>query len=359
MNIKSNEVARKEALKNSFIRYLQNATNETETYYLINIIRNINWYWKKNMFDFFENMVVDEFDEDSLFIDYSKDDSSSSKGILSNLECSVVTSKRAIRIEEATKTVLDVEKLFIVDDFIGSGDTCLGIIKKLEEAGYSDKEIHIISYICHEKGKKRIEDYQGKNKVILHYNVLEKCYTHKIHDFELKKYIKSICSRCKNKNFAFGYKKCGAMVSINGTSSNNNLSMLYSDDIDNWNKLLDRDIDLWILNTKRKNIIQKDKFKITMFYKESKLEEVITLKEFEVLILLYNCCGMDIELLKKFGFFATLEECEETLKSLYEKNILKDDCFVEIIDKEMIKILKKFDKYIDDNFIKEKNRRFY
>ena len=360
INIRSNSETRKEALKSIFAQFLQNADNDAEKYYLINIIRNVNWYWSKNMFDYFEDEINENFDENSVLIDSSKKDSSSTKNILTYLQNSINMPNNVKDLETAQTSVIKKQKIFLIDDFIGTGNTFLEVINKLEKAGYRNKRIYIVSYVCHVKGKEKIETFKSKyNEIILHFKVLEEEYTKKIKDQDIRQYIESICIRCHNIEFAFGYGHCGAMVSINGTSPNNNISLLYSDDIDDWIKLLDRDIDLIALNIRRKKIINNEKYEINRFYKDNGIEKNISLKEFKALILLYNCYGMDIELLKKFGFFATLKECNEILQSLYDKHILKDDYFVEIIDKKIIALLKKFNKYIDDTFIKEKNKKFY
>lgn len=360
MDLKKYENFKKEILKNSFIKFLQNGTTEEEKQNLINIIKNINWYWTKNMFDYYSIYFSKNFDEKSILIDYSKDDSSSSKAICTYLQNSIITTLDVIRIEEADKIPTNITKIFLLDDFIGSGNTILRTIEQLENLGYKNKEIYIISYICLNKGKFNIENFQSeKNKIILKYNVLENSYLEKGFNRQLIKYIKSICSRCKDKLFAFGYENCGTMLSINGTSSNNNLSLLYRRDIENWNNLLDRDLDFIILNQKRNKIIKERKDEIAKFYFKNNLKEIILMKEFEVLILLYNCYGMDVELLKKFNFFATLKECEKILQSLYSKRILKEGYFIEIINPKILQILKNFDKYIDVKYIKNKSKKFY
>lgn len=338
---------------------MQNANSNEEKKYLINILKNINWYWTKNMYDYYAMHFTEIFDDKSILIDYSKDDSSSTKGICTYLQNSLITTNDVIRIEEASKISSNVSKIFLVDDFIGSGNTITKQIKKIESYGHENKEIYVISYICLNKGKINIENFSSKNKIILLYDVLENSYLEKGFNNHLIKYIKSICGRCKDKLYAFGYENCGTMLSINGTSSNNNLSLLYRKDIENWNGLLDRDIDLIVLNQKRNKIIKERKNEITKFYFDYNLKDVVSLQEFEVLILLYNCYGMDIELLKKFSFFATINECATTLRSLFDKGILNDDYFIEIIDTKILRILKNFDNYIDDNFIKNKSKKFY
>lgn len=359
--MKNYENFKRDALKEIFIKFLQNASNEKEKKYILTIIDNINWYWTKSMYEFFSEFLIDNFDENSILIDFSTDDSSSSKGICTYLANSVIVANDILRIEDCQKLSSSINKIFLVDDFIGSGNTILEHIRKLEENGYENKKIYILSYIALEKGKNNIENFESKkNKISLIINILEKNYLQKNFEQDLIDYITSICNRCRKIGMEFGYEACGSMLSINGTSSNNNLSLLYSDDIDNWNKLLDRDINLVVLSQKRSKIIKENRGLIAKYYFDNKvLKKTVSLKEFELLILLYDCFGMDIELLKKFNFFATIKECEEVFKSLQDKKILKEGFFIEIIDKNILQFLKKFNKKIDNDFIKKTSKKFY
>ena len=50
IEMKSYENFKREVLKEIFIKFLQNATNEKEKKYILTIIDNINWYWTKSMY---------------------------------------------------------------------------------------------------------------------------------------------------------------------------------------------------------------------------------------------------------------------------------------------------------------------
>lgn len=360
--MKPYEKYKREVLKNIFVRFLQNATNEKEKNYIINIIKNISWYWDYIIYEYFINEFVEEFDEKSILINHIGDrDSSSAKKLYAYLANGIITDNDILKVEELNKITDKVKKIFVIDDFIGSGSSIIKAIKKIENHRISNVDIYVKCYVCCATGEENIKRFESKNnnKIFLKYERLEKSYLNKGLDSELIQYINSICSRCYDVDYAFGYRQCGTMISINGVSPNNNLSLLYRDDIENWNKLLDRDINLLVLNKKRSEIIKENVKEISTFYYSEKLNNLVTLKEFQLLILLYNCFGMDTELLKKYNFFATIKEYEGVLAKLKEKGILNNDFFVEINDKNILQILKKFEKYIELKFIKKKNIKFY
>jgi len=371
----SYEDTKKKVLKSMFMKYLLNAKNNTEQELILKIIKNISWHWDVIIDEYISNTIVDLFDERSIIINHlgynfkkkeicTEKASSSPNKIYASLAKDGCVSDQAIVKLVEFKDYKNIEKIFLVDDFIGSGSQILNVLNFLEEKGICDKTIYIITYACYELGEFNINKFneKSKNNVILEYKIMENNYLKKLLDEDLIRYINSICERCSSSDFKFGYLDCGCMVSMNGSSPNNNVSLLWSDDIANWNKLLDRDINITILANKKNNYIRENKGIILKFFYKNEISKFIDYDTFYLLVLIYNCYGMDIEALKKFKYFATIEMCEEKVCTLQEKGILAKGIFLEIIDEKILELLGDLDKIINrsiTNSLKVKNTKFY
>ena len=84
------------------------------------------------------------------------------------------------QVFEISKKLLRLgkNKIFLVDDFIGSGSQILNVLNFLEEKGICDKTIYIITYACYELGEFNINKFNenSKNNIILKYKIMEKNY---------------------------------------------------------------------------------------------------------------------------------------------------------------------------------------
>lgn len=373
--ILSYEDAKKQVLKSMFMKYLLNAKNHAEQELILKIIKNISWHWDVIIDEYISNTIADLFDEHSIIINHlgydfkkkeictEKASSSPNKIYASLAKDGCVSNESIVKLVEF-QDYENIEKIFLVDDFIGSGSQILNVLNFFEEMKICDKTIYIITYACHELGEFNINKFNeiSKNNIVLEYKIIEENYLKKILDKDLINYINSVCERCSNSNFKFGYLDCGCMISMNGSSPNNNISLLWRDDIKNWNKLLDRDINITILANKKNNYIKDNKGIILEFFYKKEIRKFIDYDTFYLLVLIYNCYGMDIEALKKFKYFATIEMCEEKVCTLQEKGILAKGIFLEIIDEKILELLGDLDKIINrliTNSLKAKNTKFY
>lgn len=372
---KDYEKTKKEVLKSMFMKYILNAKNVKEQELIINIIKNISWYWDVVIDEYISDTIVELFDEESIVINHlgydfkkkeicvEKVSSSPSKIYASLAKDGCIDDASIIKLVDI-KDLDNIKTIFLVDDFIGSGSQIINVLEYLEEKGIKEKNIYIVAYVCHEFGKDNINEFTKKsnNNISLKYKILESNYKNKLFDKDLKQYIDSICVRCGNPSFKFGFKECGSMISMNGISPNNNLSLLWSDDIKNWNKLLDRNINITILANKKNNYINKHKSIIYDFYYNDEIKKVLEYEEFYLLVLTYNCYGMDIESLMNFNYFATIDMCEQKIQKLQDDNFLAKSIFLEIIDSRILSTLKRLDKKINreiTNSLKNKNTKFY
>lgn len=364
MNLKPYEIQKKEILKNAMLRFIANGSNNEEKIYLLNIIKNISWFWDFQIFDYIASYISENFDENTIIVDYStgkkKNPYSNSAGKLCTYIASsgIVLDNSFIKLDDLKYISPKINKFILMDDFIGSGNYLLRIIKNIESQGIEGKQIIVLSYACHTMGKYVIENHSSKNTITLVFGKLETSYLQKGLDEKILDFISKICNKCKYEDLKFGYKNCGSMVSLNFLSPNNNLSMLYGKNVDEWDSLLDRDLNIIIFHQRKKNILLQHSFLMHNFY-QNNFASLLSYDEFKLLVLIYNCYGIGEDLLKEFHLCSTTEDLQQLIGSLIEKNILEDSYFLYIIDKNVLSKLRNFNNSLDEKFKKKKNKKFY
>ena len=153
------------------------------------------------------------------------------------------------------------------------------------------------------------------------------------------------------------------MLSINGVSPNNNISMLWKNNIVykgmNWTELLNRDLCWEILDIKKSKIIKKEIILENEYKKNSYICEKLTWEEFKLILYLFNNYSINIEYLRKIMGYDTQQEIEEKIKKFEELGIIKilNSIIIEFCDKEIIKELKKIDKMLDNIIISKKQNK--
>ncbi len=365
MNLKRYEQNKKEILKNAILRYIDNGTTLKEKEYILNLVKNISWYWSTQISDYFCGIINKYFNRmDTLIIDYTDEKkmspySNSASEIshcLSNY--GIIMDDEFVKIKDLKDISTNITTLILIDDFIGTGSSIIKQIKCIDEMGIKNKKIIILSYICHTIGKQQIEEYHSQNQLFLHFEKLEKSYLYKGMEKDLVRYIDSVCRRCKISELRYGYGECGSMVSINFVSPNNNLSMLYGRNIDDWDSLLDRNLNLIVLHERKIKVLARNQYILRNFYNKS-LKSELTFDEFKLLLLIYNCSGISEDLLKEFHFCATIDEINELIDSLRCKNVLNNEYYLSISNREILKKLRALDDRLSKDYKKKKNKKFY
>lgn len=362
----SKEKDKKEILVNKIMKYLSNARDEKEQYYILDLVRKVSWYSNAIIYKFINEQLLLFNISSSAFIKFKSNDSysSSSNSIYLNL-CSTgeILANQIVDIDKITNG-LKTDTIIIIDDFIGSGGTIKKVLDKLESLQIVNSNINIITYICHKVGRELIENYKSgnNNKINFNYCIEDDSFFNKNYDKELSNYVLKICDSCIDANYKFGFKECGTLIGINGVSPNNNLSLLWNNNIANWNPLLDRDINILVLTKRKQEYLKQNRIGIFSFYKSSeKLNKIITFFEFEMLVLVYNCYGIDIKSLNKFGICDSINILNEIVKTLIAKKIIKiENAIIEIIDSNILEELKSFENLTStEMYKKEKSKKFY
>ncbi len=365
MKLKRYEQNKKEILKNAILRYIDNGSTLKEKEHILNLVKNISWYWNTQITDYFCDTINEHFNPmDTLIIDYTDEKkkspySNSTAEISHCLSASgIIMDDEFVKIKDLNTISNNIRTLILIDDFIGSGSSIIKQIKRIDDMGIKNKKIIILSYICHSVGKQRIEEYRSQNELSLYFEKLETSYLHKGMEKDLIRYINKICQRCKKSELRYGYGECGSMVSINFVSPNNNLSMLYGKNIDDWDSLLDRNLNLIILRERKIKLLSRNQHILRNFYNNNVKSE-LDFDEFKLLLLIYNCSGISEELLKEFHFCATIEDVNELIDSLRRKNILSNQYYLSIIDRKILRKLRNLDDSLNEDYKKKKNFKFY
>ena len=138
------------------------------------------------------------------------------------------------------KNIVENSTILIIDDYSGSGESIINIAKAIENK-YSNNKVLILCYVWQKKAIKiikRMKKFFDKKlnndyEIIEEGIVLADSYKEKFDkDNDTMNYIKDICECCKQTNVKYGYRRTGAMLTFNGISPNNNISMLWNNNIE-------------------------------------------------------------------------------------------------------------------------------
>lgn len=364
---KDKEYIVREKIKN----FLKNAESEDEENYLFEVLESISWYKKYEIIEFFINKIGPLCTDNDIFLRFVKDAKqkrleSSSDFILATLiDEHIIESSDIIPISDIKYKKIKCNNIFILDDFIGSGSTIYdNVLNVLEKENLSIKKIYIISYAILLDGKLSLEDilntrFNGIDSEVIYSKVEEK-YDSKINNIQSLDYIRGKCTLCKSEEYKFGFKGASTCLAINMTSPNSNISILWSSNFDNWIRLLDRDLDLIALENRNLRILEAKKHEIVTYYNFNIDKELLSFKEFKILILIYNCSKISKNLLDQFDICNTIEERDLLISNLTEKGILKSGLyFLEIVSKDILVYCEKFEKSLINKHIFEKSNRFF
>lgn len=371
----------KEVFVNKCMKFIDNEETEQERKKLLEIIKKVSWFSFVDINMFFQVSICNllkEIDDDAYFLYENRRPESSNHQIISSLSlnCGIAKDQYIYYIKQHGKIIIKEKRkitnktIFIVDDYSGSGSTIENLIKEIEK-NYFQNDVYIIVYIWQKTAYEKISKFlkeQTKNnyhiykddEMIEEMDYKEKCKKQK----EIQKMIETICQGCPDEEERFGYKNTGAMISINGVSPNNNISMLWRRNIIyhemNWSNLLDRDFCWEVLDNKKKKLVSKS-FKVNEIYETEKyINSNLTKKDLELLIYLFNEYSINVEQLRKIMGYDNTTQIEEQLKELEEKNIItitKDYRFVCFKDNQIIKILRRIDRHIAERAVGKKENR--
>ena len=369
-------IEEKEVLYNLLNKVLLNETTKENKNKLLDVIEEVNCF-KDLEIDEYINSTITHIISTEIREKYMilKDKiSSSNHTIISKVlkdglleEDNIIKYSKDDGIE--LKDIKENSVILIVDDYVGSGKAIIDILKSIEN-NYNNQSVIVIAYIWQEKAIKKINEYlketEKNNNYEIHIDeniIIEKSYKERYaEDSSIFKYIRDTCNTCKNKKCKFGYNKTGAMITINGLSPNNNISMLWRDDLgdeETWIPPFSRDISAITMQIKKEKIIKESYSNMRKFYESFYYKDVFDFDEFKMLLLLFNSYYIKIEQIKKLLGLDTNNDVEDIIEKFKEYGIIKYevDNIIEFVDKKVIEQFKKINQLLNadalENYRKE------
>ena len=352
----------------NYVKFLDNEKEIADKERLLKILENVKWYSNANIDEFFSKTITEILNNTigDLFCISKNKRTSSCYSIITNLLMQgKLEENNLIIYDKITKTleyknIVENSTILIMDDYSGSGESIINMVKAIENE-YSNNKVLILCYVWQKKAIKiikRMKKFFDKKlnndyEIIEEGIILEDSYKEKFDkDNDTMNYIKDICECCKQTNIKYGYRRTGAMLTFNGISPNNNISMLWNNNIEHnnsrWFPIFNREYSLELLIRKKNEYLIKNKTEIFELYQESFLKKDITYEEFTVLIILFNTYSIRKEYIKEALGFDTLEEITKIIEKFVNCGIItySIENILQFIDKKVINEMRRIDERI-------------
>ena len=362
----------KELLYNLLQKVLLNEQTKVNKNNLLDVIEEVNCYKDLEINDYINATITHIIKNETreIYMILKEKISSSNHTIISKVlkdglleEYNIIKYSKDNGIE--LKEVKENSVILIVDDYVGSGKTIIDILKELENY-YNNQNVKIISYIWQEKAINKINEYINETERINNYeihidenSIIEKSFKERYEEnSRIFKYIKDTCNTCRDKRCRFGYNKTGAMLTINGLSPNNNISMLWRDDLGDertWIPPFNRDISAITMQIKKEKIIKESYSNMRKFYESFSYKDTLSFDEFKMLLLLFNSYYIKIEQIKDLLGLDTYEDTEHIIEKFKKCGIIEYevDNIIKFIDEKVIRQFKKINQLISKDALEE------
>lgn len=365
-------VEEKEFLYNLLNKVLLNEQTKVNKNKLLDVIEEVNCYKDLEINDYINatiTHIISTEDREKYMILKEKISSSNHTIISKVLKDGLLEESNIIKYSKDNgiefKEIKENSVILIADDYVGSGKTIIDILKEIEN-NYNNQNVKIIAYIWQEKAINKINEYinetERNNNYEIHIDediIIEKSYKERYEeDSSIFKYIKETCNTCRDKRCKFGYNRTGAMITINGLSPNNNISMLWRDDLGNektWIPPFNRDISAITMQIKKEKIIKESYFGMRKFYDSFFYKDILSFDEFKMLLLLFNSYYIKIEQIKDLLGLDTNDDTENIIEKFKKCGIIEyeADNIIKFIDKEVIEQFKRINQLISRDALEQ------
>ncbi|MDD4154546.1 MAG: hypothetical protein PHT30_03950 [Bacilli bacterium] len=303
-------------------RFINNGSGKRKRA-LFEIAKKVKWFRNQDAFEsiranfFYLHEKCQNF---KVFI-FKKEYDASSMSYVSKLTSEGFLSKS--QVIDDTNLISAADTILIIDDFVGTGNAIIkGALNKINPLCNVFIICHCVNRNTMVKLEKEFSNVLFIKKEI--YFSLE--YNRIIRDTYQINLIKAVCSACKDRRFAYGYGNLGLMITYEGVCPNNDISMLwyredYKNPFNGWVPLLDRDINVYMVDIIAKGIKNKDVF---LLYNSLKLAEQIDYKEFLVLIAL-RLNSISLKNIASFAGIDTIYEVRNIIKILISRGTIVFD----------------------------------
>lgn len=374
LRINKYSIEEKECLYNLLHKVLLNENTKINKNNLLDVIEEVNSYKDSEIIDYINATVghIIRMDIQDKYIIVKENISSSNHSIVSNIikdgfleECNVIKYSKDTGIE--LKEIKENSVILIIDDYIGSGKTIIDILKQIENS-YKNQNIKIVSYIWQEKAIEKINEYiyetekNNNYEIYTENSIIEKSYNRRYNkDTKIFKYIKKRCDTCNNNKYKFGYNNTGAMITISGLSPNNNISMLWRNDLgkDNtWIPPFNRDVCIIAMQMKKEKIIKESYSNMRRYYNLFCYKDIFDFEEFKMLLLIFNSYYIRIEQITDLLGLDTKDDTEQVIAKFKKHGIIEYevDNIIEFIDKKVIYQFKRINQLISRDAL-EKHKK--
>lgn len=325
-----------EFYKQYFLTFIENETHNFNKALLVNVLENITWYKQTQINSFFNRVMTEEIFDYDYILAYKNTISSSSNNIISNLRQLGIISDEIIELTKINYKVSN-KTIIILDDYVGSGNTLINNV--LKNIHFVSCKFIIIAYVWQDLAISNfiifLKKYKCNNVEIYKKNIIiEKGFEHKVNDVKTINYIKKICSGLIHSPDIYGYNNTGAMISLMGVSPNNNISMIWRDDIVNngekWIPLLDREIGVKMILKYRIEVFKNNTRLLFQYYKKIDKKVDLTFEEYEVVYLYFVKKNISYEEINKILGFDNYNQ----IKVITDK--LKNKKLISIIDEKIL-----------------------
>lgn len=362
-NIHFNDSIEENLFKERLIKFINNDSDEQNQIKLLKVVNNIKWYRTPEITAYIISEASHQIDEYSIVYQFKEKIESSNTYFISSISYEGIITEEQIMGEEDilfTGIPRHIQKIVLIDDYLGSGETIIKAIKRVLPI-VKNRKIVVISCLCQKSASIAINLFKTRNKldVVIKYKVLLNSFREYL-DYDTSSLVEEICSNCKNPQLINGWGGVGAMVSINTISPNNNIPIIWYDDISwdgsiQWFPLLNRSYNIKRFSQRTKSLIKKEKVFLIYYYKEKLNKSVlnITYDEFEFLIYSYNCYYTKEELVYN-NYFESVEELNTFLLNMLSNEIIEiKNNSIRIINSNALLEIKKVFKELQ-----EKNKKY-
>lgn len=331
-NIHFNDSIEENLFKERLIKFINNDSDEQNQIKLLKVVNNIKWYRTPEIMPYIISEASRQIDECSIVYQFKEKLESSSINFISSISYEGIITEEQIMMKDDilfTGIPRHIQKIILIDDYLGSGETIIKAIKKVLGI-VKNRKIVVISYLCQKFAYEAINLFKTRNglDIVIKYKVLLDTFKEYL-DYDTLLLVEEICSNCENPQYINGRGGVGAMVSINTTSPNNNIPIIWYSDISwdgsiQWSPLLNRSYNIKRFSERTKLLIKKEKVFLIYYYKEKLNKAVlnITYDEFEFLIYSYNCYYTKEELLYN-NYFESVEELNSFLLNMLSNEIIE------------------------------------
>lgn len=330
--------------ENSIYSFVKNKSGKSRRE-LFEIVKKIDWFFNNESYDTVKREIIKlPKNEKYKYLKFKHEIDSSSNKFLSLLTAEGYINRKSIiniTVRASSKPIKLNEKLIIIDDFIGTGNTVSRAMNY-----FSEGQKYIL--IAHSVTSQAIERFH-KNKDIdfkLDNIIIVSGFKEKIIKTHQLNIINEMARAIEKEEFKYGYGNLGLLMAYEGIAPNNALPMLWFSNFNppyqNWIPLFNRSINNQIIAKIKEGIFEDKKLL---------KEELETLSAFnisyrEFLFLLSIRLNLNsLKELVKFLKFDTKKEIQTIVKGLKEKQYLivsdLDFDISHILNEQISKIIKR------------------